>query len=57
MNRLLVLLTVLITFAMVAVDVTAAEGDDQPAGQMEEVNLDEETADLEEEDFDDFEDF
>ncbi len=53
MNRLLVLLTVLIAFSMVAVDVTAAEGSDHPAAQMEEVDLDEEAADLEEDDFDD----
>jgi hypothetical protein len=53
MNRLLVLLTVLIAFAMVAVDVTAAEEGEQPAAQMEEVNLDAEAAELEEDDFED----
>ncbi|MBL7077965.1 MAG: hypothetical protein ISS31_10910 [Kiritimatiellae bacterium] len=56
MNRLLILLTVLMAFAMVTVDVTAAEGDEHPAAQMEEVDLDEEAADLEEDDFNDDDD-
>lgn len=52
MNRLMTLLAVLIAFAVVTTTVTAAEGSDQPA-EMEEVNLDEETVELEEYDFDD----
>jgi len=46
------LLVVLLAFAVVGANVTAAEAGAQPAA-MEEVNLDEEALDLEEEDFDD----
>ncbi len=56
MNRLLVLLTALIAFSMVAVDLTAAEEGEQTTGRMEEVNLDEQVAEIEEDDFEDDDD-
>ncbi len=53
MNRFTTLLVVLLAFAMVAANVTAAEADAASAGGMEEVDLDAEAPDLEEGDFGD----